>query len=50
MQRSILMLAQYANHIGKESMYLLQTSFKLVPNTFKIKILATLRGIGASRC
>ena len=43
------MSAQYANHMGRESMYLLQTSSKLVPNIFKTKTLATLKGIGASR-
>jgi hypothetical protein len=44
------MSARYANHIGGKSMYLFQTSSKPVPNTFKIKKLTTLRGIGAGRC
>jgi hypothetical protein len=31
-------------------MYLLQTSSKPIPNTFKIKISTILRGIKAGRC
>jgi len=35
--------------MGRESIYLLQSSSKLVPNTFRIKILITLRRIGVGR-
>ena len=50
MQRNTSILARYANHMGRESMYLLQTSSKLIPNIFKTKTSATLKGIKASRC
>ena len=50
MQKSTSMSAQYANYIGRESMYLLQTSSKLIPNMFRTKTSATLKGIGASCC
>jgi len=43
------MSAWYANHIGRESMYLLQTSSKPVPNTFRTKTLTALRGIRVGR-
>jgi hypothetical protein len=44
------MSAQYANYIGRDSMYLLQSSSKPVPNMFKTKMLTTLRRIGAGHC
>ena len=50
MQRNILIWVQYANYIGKESIYLLQSSSKSVPNTFKTKTLTTLRRIRVGRC
>jgi hypothetical protein len=50
MQRNTLILAQYANHMGRDSMYLLQSSSKPVPNIFRTKTLTILRRIKAGRC
>jgi hypothetical protein len=44
------MSAQYANHMGRESMYLLQAFSKPVPNMFKTKTSTTLKGIRAGHC
>jgi thiaminase len=50
MQRNTLMSARYVNYIGRDSIYLLQSSSKLVSNMFKTKTLTTSRRIRAGRC